>query len=197
MRIGFSFLLFVAITKSSVSQVSFGVKGGLNLTKTIYNNLPIGFTSDNEPVWTSGLHVGVYGQVKLSENLSLIPELQFSQRGYKVTYASTNVSSSIRINYLELPLLLSYRIKPIGIEFGPNISYKLSSTLANAYKDFDFGLEGGLRAYLSEKVFITARYYYGIATIGEIVFFDSRGRTLGSVTERNRAIQFGIGYKIK
>lgn len=197
MRIVLSFLVVVVIIKSSVSQISFGVKGGLNLTKTVYNNLPIGFTSDNEPSWTSGLHIGVYGQVKLSENLSIIPELQFSQRGYKVTYAVTKINSSVGISYLELPILLSYRIKPIGIDFGPNISYRLSSTLTDAYKDFDFGVEGGIRAYLTEKIFITARYYYGITEISEIIFFDFSGRTVGTVTEHNRAIQFGIGYKIK
>jgi hypothetical protein len=182
---------------TSLAQVSFGVIGGLNLTKTVYNDLPIGFTSANEPSWVSGLHVGVFGQVKLSEKLSVVPELQFSQKGYEVTYSVTNVSSSVRINYLELPILLSYRIKAISVDLGPSISYRLSSTLADTYKDFDFGLAGGLRVYVTEKFFVTGRFYYGLAGISQITFFDFSLRTVGTVTEYNRAIQFGIGYKIK
>ena len=190
-------LLVSTCTLTSFAQVSFGVKGGVNSAKTIYNKLPLGFTSNNEPSWKSGLQIGIFGQFKLNEKLSLIPELQFIQRGYRVTYAATNYSSSVEINYLELPIFLSYRIKSVGIDFGPNISYQLSSSLKKAYENFDFGLEGGLRIYLNKKIFMTARYYYGMMTVSEITFFNSAGGISGNVTEQNRSFQISLGYKIK
>lgn len=47
-----------------------------------------------------------------------------------------------------------------------------------------FGVKGGLNLTKTLE-------------IREIVFFDFSERIVGTVTEQNRAIQFGIGYKIK
>lgn len=183
----------LAITcASALAQVSFGVKAGVNFNELVWTPAPKGFSLDN----TSGLgfHLGFYSRVKIGGNFSLIPELQLSQRG--VSISSGGSTSNFNIYYLEVPILLSYNVKKIGIDLGPNVSYRITSTL-DVYKDFDFGLNGGIRFDLTERIFILGRYYYGLTTISTIDLRDQNNNPLGLIGERSRSVQIGIGYKLK
>jgi hypothetical protein len=108
-------LVFSVCSFTSVAQFSFGIKGGLNL-----NNFAVKGKSllPNDPETVIGFHIGAYSKFKLTKNLSLIPELQFSQRGAKIG------SESLNFNYIELPILFSYSIKNlVSIDLGVNPSY--------------------------------------------------------------------------
>jgi hypothetical protein len=49
--------------------------------------------------------------------------------------------------------MASYSIKSFAIDFGPQVAYRLSSTL-DAYKDFDFGLVGSVRFNFAKDFFL-------------------------------------------
>lgn len=194
MRAFFLICFLSIICGSGFGQVSFGLKGGVNLNNIVTKDVPASIPFINQNDVAIGFHIGLFSQIKLTDRLSLIPELQYSQRGVK--YTSGGNSRTIKVNYLELPILASYSIKSFAIDFGPQVSYRLSSTI-DAYKDFDFGLIGGARFNFAGNFSMIAKYYYGLTAISEIAFTNSNGQSLGNAGDYSRNIQFGIGYKIK
>jgi hypothetical protein len=178
-------LVFSICSFALLGQISFGVKGGIN-----FNNIETGEFSNNFGT-AIGFHMGAYGKLKLTKNLSLIPELQFSQRGTKIG------SESLNVNYIELPILFSYSIKNLlSVDLGVNPSYKASKSLL-VDKDFDFGAIGGLEFQLTERFTAIGRYYYGLSIISEIELSNGSNAPIGIESLYNRTIQFGISYKIK
>lgn len=179
---------------SSFGQFSYGIKGGLNFSKLVIKEVPTTFAFEPETQTATSFHIGFFGQVELAKKLNLISELQYSRRSIKSK--SGNVSAFQNINYLELPILTSFVIQSFSIDAGPMVSYRLSSTV-DAYKDFDFGLVGGVKFRMTKNFFLTLRYYYGMLAISEIRFADVNAQYLGTAGIYNRNIQFSIGYKIK
>lgn len=184
-------LLLSACYLTSKAQISFGVKGGINFNNTVIKDVPPLFSLPSQSEVAVGFHIGLFSQIKLTNRLNLIPEFQYSQRGAKYNSGSMNIN----INYLELPIMASYSIKSFALDFGPQVAYRLSSTI-DIYKDFDFGLVGGVRFNFAKDFFVIGRYYYGATAISEIEFRDANNNFLGKAGEYNRSFQVGIGYKI-
>jgi hypothetical protein len=200
-------LLLIHLSFFSFAQVSFGVKGGLNLSNiAIKNDASTGFL-DEENVKTSvGFHAGVYLQIPLSAKFSLIPELQYTKRGFKYDENGLQPTTSMNLNYLELPVLLSYSpIEWLGIDLGPNAAYIVSAKIksdghsANADPDnkIDLSISGGVRVRINEKISILGRYNYGLTTVYEIEFRGLNNEDSGSKKTYHRNIQFGMSYKLK
>jgi len=185
----------------SYGQLTFGVKAGANINTITSSNSNVGETYKTNV----GFHLGVFGQLGLKKKFFLIPELQYTQRGATFNGAP-NSDIKLNLNYLELPILLSYRpIKQINIDFGPSASYKISSVtidgssrvnVDNIYnKKIDFGISMGARFNVSNKFSIIGRYYYGVVSIADIIYADvNNNRT--KVTYYNRTIQLGLSYRI-
>lgn len=192
-RLLFIVLGLVGLFVSSFAQVSFGVKGGLNFNQVAISDAP----ASNIQMAT-GFHVGGYAQIGLTKKISFIPELQYCQRGYKDSGGGSN--TTININYVEAPLLLSYSLhKIIGLDLGVDPSFKISTNSIVSYNSFDFGAIGGVRANLTSKFFLTARYYNGFLSISDVQYNNGPQPTYGQPpdhTAKTRMIQLGIGYKI-
>jgi hypothetical protein len=183
---------------ASQAQVSFGVKGGLNLNYLLFQYEGMHLSSETES--NTGFHLGGYLQIPLGKKLSLQPELQFSRRGF----------GNINLDYLEFPLLISYApFKAIQFEMGGNVSSQQSQKLfySEYERGFDLGIIGGLRYNLPKGFFISSRYYFGLSPAHSVDLrkafrsIDPNDPLLsqGSWTldTFNRNIQFSIGYKIK
>jgi hypothetical protein len=194
----------LVISVYSFGQFSLGVKAGLNVNDMILKDAPPGDDGGIEA--NIGFHAGVYTTININKKFSFIPELQFSQRGY--ASKSSFGDARVNLNYLELPLLLSYSpIEFLNIDLGPNFAYKLSAVsksdgtsrnIDNVFEeDLDIGITGGLRFNVSEKISIVGRYYYGITSLFEFSILDDQNNPLGSGTAHNRNIQVGLSYKIK
>lgn len=101
-------VLFTLICTLGFAQVSFFVKGGLNLSSYIGEN------SDNAK-FKPGARLGVGLEYQFSELMSLQPSLFFSQKGakYSGSYSDNGASADadLKINqlYLELPVNLQFR----------------------------------------------------------------------------------------
>lgn len=191
----FTLLLAVATT-CCMSQISFGVKAGLNVNTIAIENLP---DKMFDPEFKSmvGFHGGFYARFKLSEKLAVSPELQFVQRGAK------SGDETYTINYLELPVLLSYSpVKLISLEAGPSIGFNLgaktkSGSLKGVYDEsIDLGATAGIRVNATEKISLGARYYYGFSSISRLVFTNN-GVDATYIDQYNRNIYFSVYYSLK
>lgn len=116
-------------TSSSASPsgtgVKFGIRGGINLS-----NISRDGDSDFSSGSKTGFNAGVFVDLPLGSVLSIQPEVQFSQKGFKSTgtYLGTPVEYKQTTNFIEVPLLA--KIKPttnFGILVGPQFSF-LAST---------------------------------------------------------------------
>jgi hypothetical protein len=181
-------------------QFSFGVKAGANLN-TLTASSSVGDIYKSNVAF----HFGVFGQLRIKEKFSIIPELQLNQRG-AVLSSSQSPDIRINLNYIDLPILFSYQpIKKISVDLGPDISFKTSATASdgkttsnvdNLYaNNIDFGVSTGLRFNISAKVAIIGRYYYGLSSVDEITYLDvNANRTI--IKFVNRTLQFGLSYKL-
>ncbi|MGC4234227.1 MAG: porin family protein [Niabella sp.] len=169
------------------AQATFGLKAGLNVSnltvkgegiKVKYNSLP-------------GLHIGVMASLPISDNLSIDPALLYSGKGAKGDdndeYVALYSNESYNINYLELPINISYsfnlsstdNIKPfvfagpyLGLAFSGK--YKSENTSekfkigndknTSDIKPVDYGANIGAGVKFS-NFRISAQYGIGMANI--------------------------------
>jgi hypothetical protein len=143
-------------------------------------------TSSHTSVTTTGLAGfigGGFAEFPLSARISLMPELDFVMKGGKFT-AGLPADTSVRLNYLELPLLVKahwdwpkVRVFANG---GPALALLLSangtddstgssSDEKSAYNSVDLGiaLGGGVALPISESmdVFFDGRSTFGILDV--------------------------------
>src|ERR1700754_4003136 len=122
------FLLAAAIGLSyfSNAQITYGVKGGLNLS-TVGGKDVSGTSS------LVGFHVGVQAGIPLTGAFNLQPELFYSAEGAKMKIGTdfdgdqiVTTTAKARLNYLNLPVLLQYRhASGFLVQTGPQLGYLL------------------------------------------------------------------------
>lgn len=92
-----------------------------------------------------GLQAGIYADVPLASNVSFVPQLLFSQKGgsldasFTVGNVTTTFKGNSKINYLDVPLLFSFKLQPkLSFFVGPQVAFFMSqkSTLIT-YQNFD------------------------------------------------------------
>ncbi len=166
-------------------NLSFNVKGGLNLSNVYGDNL-----SDNK--MKPGYHIGVGGEYELSPNIFLQSGLFFSTKGYKFKSEKTNA------NYLQLPLHLAYKIDAtpgtkIVLHAGPYIAYGVGGKILGevntfdkdlGFKPFDTGLGLGVGAEFG-RILVDLGWDMGLVNISRA--------SLGSIKTQNAYLS--VGYK--
>jgi hypothetical protein len=165
------FLTFLFVT-TSFAQVKVGVTAGLNFSDNFHKGND-NITSSNKT--KTGFRVGIVTDFSINDNLSVIPELLFSQLGSK------NLESFLRLNYLQLPVNAAYKFdvknkSKLLIFAGPYIGYGLSVKLKKEegdfldvkfgsgednYKPFDFGINTGI-GFQYEKIFLKFQFNPGL-----------------------------------
>lgn len=160
-------------------DMSFGVKAGVS-TATITNN-PASW--DPNLSWKMGVMAGAFAIYRFNAQLSLQPELLYSQRGVEsrlLDYEFVDVDLTASFDYVEIPLLLAYTVplkgsfKPI-LYAGPVISYMLRS-----------------------EVDLSASFLSVSADIGSVTHVNDFGGIVGTGFQWNvagRMITFDIRYQ--
>lgn len=180
------------------SQVHFGVKGGVNLTKGAFEN-----TSTDLAI---SYHLGVLAQFDFTEKIYLQPELLFSQKGWGIPKGNFNEKGDMILSYLNLPVLVGFKLnKDISLLTGPELGFKLNekrkpgSGFSDIYGNFDFGLALGVNYQLNSRFGIDLRYIHGLKKLinDRVMSVDEEGNSI-HVQEikdgSNRIIQFGLFY---
>lgn len=191
-------LILVGSWLSSASAQDFhaGIRFGVTATQVDGDNLS-GFDK-------AGLTAGLFVSRKLSEKIDVCMELVYIQKGSrKPVNKVDNSFYRMRLNYVEVPLLLQYQIKPLWyLEAGAAMG-----VLVFSQEDYQLGIIEGLPAFkklelaglagvhyrATENWQLGARYSYSILPVRpfegnyNINFFD-RG-------QYNSGIEFSVHYR--
>lgn len=203
---GLSMLLSSAV----FGQVSYGIKGGVNLNKSTYED---SFSSDYKTILPSYYITG-YADFAVSSNLSIQPGVSLQGKGDKYKFDKNGMDGEVSwsVMSIEIPVNLVYYI-PTGdlgdvfLGAGPYVAANISGkqkvvgdvggwmTIGEKDMKFtgdskdqdliDFGANFMLGYKLKNGFLINAAYGLGLLNL------DANG--YGSV--KNRTLSFGIGYQ--
>jgi hypothetical protein len=165
----------VIFAQAAMAQINFGIKGGANITKVE------GKAFRDE--FRYGYHLGGFAEIGLGDKLSIQPEVLFNQYQTRADSSFSNIYQNatdfsnyrdVKLNYLSIPILLSYKLGNIlslqaGPQFGVLMSQdkKLLEEGKEAFKTGDFSLLGGAQINIS-KLRLTGRYFVGLNNINDI-----------------------------
>ncbi len=192
-KILFISLAVLGFSFSQAQGLKVGVKGGANLSDASGLSFKDGFQY--------GYHGGIFVELMISKKWGIQPEAllsetnlktasQFSQIYSGLTLASV---SRIRLQYLNIPLLLNYRpVKMISLQAGPqfgilmNQTQSISTNAGNAFKNGDFSMVAGAQLNLL-KFKIYGRYGVGLSNINDI---DNKDKW------KSKTLQLGVGIAL-
>lgn len=212
---------------SSPSPITFGVKGGLNLSTVSEHNKYSEYHDDENKI-KAGFHAGVFVNIPVAEKFSIQPELLFSQLGAKIEererYLVADYSYKrdsdykANFNYLVLPVMVQYNILPqLYVEAGPEFGYLMggrfkgddvttirksagSSTVITK-ESISEKLDTDLYNRFQFGLGIGAGYYFtqnfGVTARFTAGLTNILKNTEGDYKIRNNAFQVGVAYKFK
>lgn len=182
-------LLFTA--SLAKAQLSCGLKGGLNISDIVINNVidPDGESDFN---FKTGLHGGVFAIAEVGTRTGLSAELLYSNKG-------VNAINKIHLHYISLPVLVRYALADkLFAEAGPELGYLIEATsrygnMSSTYDNkIDLGIDIGLQYNLMPKMIFGLRFNAGISSV---IKSPAIPITQGEkVRYQNRVLQFSIGY---
>jgi hypothetical protein len=172
--------LFMTQLSFSQSSIRFGIRGG------VHAGTQFGRAIITNPNGTLvGFEGAIFANIELSEDISLCPEIAFSQKGFKID------TMEITSNYFEVPLLLKVNMGDGGLYtiIGPYVSY-LPTVNINApdEKALGFGGTFGLGTRVGDHLLIEARYNFN----GNIWKLGTDSTTPYGF--RNTTIGLSLGY---
>ncbi|MDN3492080.1 porin family protein [Winogradskyella bathintestinalis] len=169
-------LLLVSFTTICLSQdVSYGVRGAINVS-----NLDFEPDADFNNQHRNGFAFGGFADLGLSENMSLLLELQWSAEGGK--------DEELRADYIHLPVLLRFSLSDrLMLGVGPKVSLKTWKS-NDLFSTAAFSGVAGLEYMITDELFIDARMSYGVKNV-----IDQDFKQLEA---NNHVIQFGFGMKL-
>ncbi len=205
-----TFLIFVLLLSGSpaFSQVFKGALiGGFNLTQV-----------DGDEVYgfkKIGLNAGAAVMVPLGEHWEISLENSFSQKGayqkqqYIDSARSLTGEYNLRLNYVEVPLLLHYKDKG-GLTFGAGLSWgrlvgskeiehgdeEIAYSDSIPFKDNDFSVIADIRFRIWERLHASVRYSYSLAEIRERTFYSLNGLNSWTRKQYSNVLTFRFIYII-
>ncbi len=186
-----------------VSAQSAGIKAGLNYTS--FTGDAAG-NFDYRPAYT----IGVLARTGLNDLIGVQTEVLYTSKGGKIetTQNSTTTESSTRLNYLDLPVLLSVQTNGLFFELGPQVSFLLKgrqvsevtttsgsrTTTTKTEVDItddpypiDFGYAAGLGYRLANGFGIGFRYNGGLKNVDDEGSYEGKSR-------HNTSFQLTLSY---
>jgi hypothetical protein len=168
------------------AQVSYGVKGGVNLSNVI--------GGDAEGAKAKiGFHAGVFAALPVADKLSIQPELVYSVQGAKYEEDGED-DVNFNSGYLNIPVLAKYTAAS-GFygETGPQLGFLMSAKakqdddkvdVKEFYKTTDFSWAFGIGYQTSSNLGIGLRYNLGLSRLDED----------GDAKVKNGVFQLGVSY---
>jgi Outer membrane protein beta-barrel domain len=208
---------------AAFAQVSIGVKGGANFA-TVQSAIKLPVTPNFKSI--QNYTAGIVLDIPLNRSFSVQPEVNYTTKGFGFEESRDlnvfnvplplGVKTKNYVNYLEMPLLLKYKIgndiAKAYIAAGPTFGYALNgeyvgtaSVLVNVnafktpmnfsqlnYQRLDIGATVGVGGEIATgnvgALFVEARYQHGLSTLYKVPVID--------VNVQNRGIALTAGYRI-
>ncbi len=179
-------LLFILIVSSSFAQTAY-LKGGTQLATFAGSQ-----RGDNGLLLSYLAGIGLETPIGSMDETELTTELHFSLLGFKSEF---DAGSEIRLNYINLPILVRRNFGTTGLYAGAGVGYGLliraaavggglKALINDEYKTSDVYIPISMGYYLSEGWSIDLRYHLGITEISVDEDNDSF----------NRSIQLAVHY---
>ena len=192
-------------TTTDTSKPKFGVKGGVN-----FSNLYTEDVEDNNVL--TGFNLGVFAKLPITQTFAIQPELAYTTKGAELEYnnAFVNGTSTFKLNYLELPVLLVVNLSEnFNIHGGPYFAYLIDGKATNDsqgtlfdaennldnddFNKFDTGISVGI-GYDTNKIGFGIRYNYGLQKVGKERNYNGTNYTYPD--GKNSAINLYLSYSI-
>lgn len=185
---------------ANAQKAQFGLKGGLNIANQ-------NFSGEGAPSTSSltGVNVGCFVDIKVSEKFSVQPELLYSTQGVSLNWLTDGATiNSFKLNYINVPIIAKYyAAKKFSLEAGPQIGFLTKSTVNGTssgvtvdvdakqfFKSIDFGLNFGMSYDFTKKLSASLRYNIGLSNVGSDTFTADGDKITNSVFSIN------LGYKL-
>ncbi len=188
-----SAILIIALSGIANAQhLSIGGKAGANLTKIT------GKAFKEE--YNLGYQLGLFAEIDLSKKWGIQPEVLWNQLNTNPASGTDavfnnwqNNTTSIKLNYITIPVLLRYNIgQLITLNLGPqfgilqNKNTNLWNNSKEAFKNGDLSLVGGAQINL-KTLRLYGRYNIGLNNINDVGNEDKW---------KSQQLQFGIGVAL-
>lgn len=192
-KASFSFLVLVlSLLSFSKAQVRPGIKLGLNSSNISKTKLDT----------KSGLYVGAFVKIPISEYYSLQPEILYSNQGGN---SNSNEYGDVAINYLSIGIPNKFYVSPnkgfhfmLGLGLDINLKNNFvgltNFDIDNEISPVDVVAMGGIGYEFDFGLAIEARYKQGTISVdflGEDNLYEEAGSNLNGV------FQIGASYKFK
>ena len=204
-KIILSSLLVLAFGFTYAQKAEFGIKGGINSSN---------FSGDTEGVDFKprvGFNVGAFAAIKLSEKITLQPEILFSTQGAKAENVTADVNGvnytadiEFNLSYINVPVMFKYYVADkFNLEAGPQIGFLTSAetstkvdgfnqTVDQDAKDYfesvDFGFNLGAGYDFTNKISAGIRYNIGLSNIAKTEAGDNSEL-------QNSVFSLSLGFK--
>ena len=186
----------------SYAQVSGGVLGGVNFSK---GNVSGEDATGVETEFQTGLIVGGFLNLPLSSTVSIMPEVAYSQKPFKLVFAdgSDEFSQKIVADFLSIPVLFKFGPQEGGFYFvaGPGLNFRTKAEakdsefngqpvpeedvdLDDETESFDFSLIAGA-GWAKGNFGFEGRYDHGLTNLNkdETEDFEVKTRTFTFVVK--------------
>jgi opacity protein-like surface antigen len=185
----------------NAQETKFGVKGGVNFATLT------GDTDNLDLKSKVGFHVGGFVAIKLSNKITIQPEVLYSLQGSKANNIEQDIDGTVynadvdfNFSYVNIPVMLKYyAAEKFNIEVGPQLGFltsaKVKATvdgnsaeedIKDQFESLDFGLNFGAGYDFTENLSANVRYNLGLTNIAK----DS-----GDDKINNSVLSLSLGYK--
>jgi hypothetical protein len=187
------FTLIMTMLTISLSAQQIGIRGGLNF-------INVASVEDIDLSTSNGFQAGLALDLPLVSAFRLATGLFYTRRGYQSNVEG--MDGSVIIDYLDIPVDLMFRIKPLNtigayVAMGPYFSYGISSNvfdedgfLVNGYSDetidlnrIDSGINIGAGVEIT-SLRIGASYGFSFAD----------NRSIRDIELKNRVFNLSVSY---
>ncbi|GGG50226.1 porin family protein [Bizionia arctica] len=200
----FIFSISMIHAQADSKEIQFGVKGGVNLTKIIGDDM-------GDVKSRTSFNAGIVVEIPISDRLSLQPEVFYSGQGFDVkeidqdNIFDTDQNIEYQLDYIQVPVLLkAYLVEGLSLEVGPQFGFKIHEEFdfqpnsddgdieindEDSYvKDFDTSVAFGVSYKFDNGFFVNGRYNLGLTNIFE------ENTIFENVDAKNSVWQFGVGF---
>jgi hypothetical protein len=186
----FAIVLSTAFSIGYAQKITFDVYGGL-VSSTLRGDEDKLLPGDARFTRRFAFHGGIGINFPLNDILKINTGLSYTQRGSVIENAESSIYPvagftyhKVKIDYLELPLLLTVGSEAVYLIAGPQLSFVVNSDVRGLKSD-DWGLKYGVGFDLSRYFMAQLLFYHGLSNMTG----DSE------VKMHNRYISLVVGVK--
>lgn len=184
------------------SQPRLGLTAGINLT-TLGTASSNGLTINYD--YRPGFQGGIFAEIPVAEKITFSPQVLFSQKGGNVNTVVNGVTlkGDTRINYLDVPLLVDFKVNSgVSLFVGPQVAFLMSqksnitASMGNlSASDTNTDTDGFRKTLIGANVGVGYKVNKDIGLkLHYITDFQRAGSGSNDTGERNSGFALSVGY---